>query len=286
MARIHVLGAGTPTPTPTRFGSSYVVEVCNEQIMVDCGPAATHKLVKAGLWPTDIDYLFFTHHHFDHDVDYPCFLLTRWDQSIGRENRLQVFGPSPTESITEGLIGEDGVFAHDWRARVNHPSSQQVFVNRGGVLPRKPPEVLARDVRPGRIYSGSDWEMTGARAEHAQPYLDSIAYRLDSREGSVVFTGDTEPCQSVVELAAGADAMLCMCWDDQEEMDRNGEAPRQCGTTGAARMAQEAGVGKLVLVHVGPNLSGHGPMQKGLADIRRIYDGEVVFSEELWALDL
>ncbi len=46
MVRIHVLGAGTPTPTPTRFGSSYVVEVCGEQIMVDCGPAATHKLVK------------------------------------------------------------------------------------------------------------------------------------------------------------------------------------------------------------------------------------------------
>ena len=106
MARIHVLGAGTPTPTPTRFGSSYVVEVCGEQIMVDCGPAATHKLVKAGLWPTKIDYLFFTHHHFDHDVDYPCFLLTRWDQSIGKENRLQVFGPSPTERFTEGIMGK------------------------------------------------------------------------------------------------------------------------------------------------------------------------------------
>ena len=90
----------------------------------------------------------------------------------------------------------------------------------------------------------------------------------------------------MVDLAAGADTMLCMCWDDQEEMDHNGEAPRQCGTTGAARMAQEAGVSKLVLVHVGPNLSSHGPMQKGLADIRRIYDGEVIFSEEVRALDL
>ena len=81
MARIHVLGAGTPTPTPTRFGSAYVAQLESTQVMVDCGPAATHKLVKAGLWPTEIDYLFFTHHHFDHDVDYPCFLLCRWDQS-------------------------------------------------------------------------------------------------------------------------------------------------------------------------------------------------------------
>ena len=286
MARIHILGAGTPTPTPTRFGSSYVVEVGDDQIMVDCGPAATYKLVQAGLWPTNIDYLFFTHHHFDHDVDYPCFLLCRWDQIIGQEGQLQVFGPTFTEKITEGILGEEGVFAHDWKARVNHPLSQRVHVNRGGTLPRKPPDVLARDVTPGPVFSASDWEVTAAQAEHMQPYLDSLAYRLDSPEGSVVFTGDTEPCQSVVDLARDADVMLCMCWDDQEVMDANGEESRQCGTTGAAKMAQEAGVKKLVLVHVGPNLAGHVAMEKGIGDIKRIYDGELVFSDELMVVDV
>ena len=64
MNSIHVLGAGTPTPTAERFGSSYVLNIDNESIMIDCGPATTYKLVKAGLWPTQIDYLFFTHHHF------------------------------------------------------------------------------------------------------------------------------------------------------------------------------------------------------------------------------
>ena len=286
MARIHILGAGTPTPTPTRFGSAFAVEVAGEQLMVDCGPAATHKLVKAGLWPTEIDYIFFTHHHFDHDVDYPCFLLCRWDQSIGKENRLRVYGPDLTEKITEGILGEDGVFAHDWKARVNFPVSQQVFVNRGGTLPRKPPDVFAKDVEPGRVFSGDDWEVTAAPAEHVQPYLDSLAYRIDSPDGSMVFTGDTQPCESVANLAADADVMLCMCWDDQAVMEANGEAPFQCGTTGAARMAQEAGVKKLVLVHVGPHLSGHGPMEKGIGDIKRIYDGELLFSDELMTVDV
>ena len=137
---IHVLGAGTPTPTPTRFGSAFALEIGDEQMMVDCGPAATHKLVKAGLWPTDIDYLFFTHHHFDHDIDYPCFLLCRWDQSTGKENTLQVFGPTLTERITHGILDEnEGIFAHDWKARVGHPLSQRIHQNRGGDLPRKPP---------------------------------------------------------------------------------------------------------------------------------------------------
>ena len=184
MATVHILGAGTPTPTPTRFGSSYVVELDGQYLMVDCGPAATHKLVKAGLWPTAIDHLFFTHHHFDHDIDYPCFLLCRWDQSIGKENRLQVFGPTLTETVTERILGkeggEDGAFSHDWKARVNHPLSQRVYVNRGGTLPRKPPDVLARDIGPGHVASGPDWQMTAAPAEHVQPYLDSLAYRLDT----------------------------------------------------------------------------------------------------------
>ena len=286
MARIHILGAGTPTPTAERFGSSFVAEVGGEKIMVDCGPAATHKLVQAGLWPTEIDYVFFTHHHFDHDVDFPCFLLCRWDQSIGKENTLQVFGPTLTEHLTYGIISEDGVFAHDWKARVSHPASQQVHMNRGGTLPRKPPEVLAKDVGPGKLFSGSDWEMTGAPAVHAQPWLDSIAYRIDSPEGSIVFTGDTEPCDSVLDLARDADMMLCMCWDDQDVMDENGEASRQCGTKDAARMAQQAGVKKLVLVHVGPNLSQQPVMEKGIDDVKAIYDGEVVFSEELMAVDV
>lgn len=135
MTKIHILGAGTPTPTPERFGSAYVVDTGDDLVMFDCGPAATHKLVKSGLFPTQIDHLFFTHHHFDHDADYPCFLLCRWDQSIGKEEVLKVRGPSLTEKITEGLIGEDGVFAHDWKARVGAPVSQRVFENRGGTLP-------------------------------------------------------------------------------------------------------------------------------------------------------
>ena len=283
MAEVYVLGAGTPTPTADRFGTSYAVELSGDRrMMFDCGPAATHKLVKAGLFPTQIDQLFFTHHHFDHDIDYPCFLLSRWDQSIGKENKLEVIGPHLTEFITEGIMDEEkGIFAHDWIARVNHPLSQKIHVNRGGKLPRPKPSIDAKDVGPGIVYQGSDWQVTAAPAEHVQPYLDSLAYRLDSDEGSIVFTGDTQPCESVIELAKDADVMFSMCWDDQDIMDADGEAPGQGGTKGAARMAQAAGIKKLVLAHIGPHLSQHGPMEKGIGDVKAIYDGELVFAEEI-----
>jgi ribonuclease Z len=286
MAQVYILGAGTPTPTSTRWGSAYVVHIGGEYLMFDCGPAATHKLVKVGIFPTQVDYLFFTHHHFDHDVDYPCFLLCRWDQSIGKENQLRVYGPTLTELITERLLGENGAFAHDWKARVGHPLSQRVHVNRGGTLPRKPPSVAARDVGPGLVHRGREWQVTAAPAEHVQPFLDSLAYRLDGPERSMVFTGDTQPCQTVVELAHGADMLLCMCWDDQDRMETAGEAAGQCGTKGAAQMAQAAGVKRLVLVHVGPHLAAHGPMEKGIGDVRKIYEGEIIFADELMSLRL
>ena len=155
-----------------------------------------------------------------------------------------------------------------------------------GGLPRKPPSVLAKDVGPGSIYTSREWKVTAAPAVHVQPFLGSLAYRLDSDQGSIVFTGDTQPCDTVRELARGADMMFCMCWDDQARMDAMGETVGQCGTTEAAKMAQEAGVKRLVLVHIGPHLAQHGPMEKGIGDVRRIYDGEVVFADELMTIQL
>lgn len=279
--KVHVLSSGTPTPTAERFGSAYVVETDGDLVMFDCGPAATHKLVKAGLWPTDVNHVFFTHHHFDHDVDFPCFLLCRWDQSIGREETLKVFGPTLTEQITAGIIGEEGLFAHDWKARIGLPGSQRVFENRGGTLPRPAPVVLARDVGPGFSYASGGWSVKAAHAQHAQPYLDSLAWRLDTPSGSVVITGDTEPCDSVEELARDADVMLCMCWDHQSRMEECGEARGQCGTVGAGLLAEKAGVRNLVLVHSGPALSRPEEVDAALSDVSAVYSGKVHFADEL-----
>ena len=51
-------------------------------------------------------------------------------------------------------------------------------------------------------------------------------------------------------------------------------------------MAQEAGVKKLVLVHTGPNISLHANKEKAIGDIRKIYEGEVIFSDELMVVDV
>lgn len=283
--RVYTLGAGTPTPTPARFGSAHVVVVAGRHLLFDCGPATTDKLVKAGLRPTQIDQLYFTHHHFDHNADYPCLLLCRWDQAAGLVDELEVFGPAPTRLITERLIGEEGAFVFDWKARVNHVPSQVLHVKRGGTLPRRPPAPRVTDIGPGFRHASAEFTVTSAIAEHAQPWLDSLAYRIDSADGSVVITGDTGPCESVIELARDADALLCMCWDHQDDIHQD-ELLGTSGTLDAAAMAQRAGVGRLVLVHTGPSFGTPGSHEKAIADISRIYDGEIIWAEELSSLDL
>jgi ribonuclease BN (tRNA processing enzyme) len=286
MAKLTILGAGTPTPTPSRFGTSYVLQIGDDHLMIDCGPASTHKLVKAGLFPTQIDYLFLTHHHFDHNADLPCFLLCRWDQSTGRENVLQVFGPPPTQAIVDKLIGPHGAFSLDWKARVGAPVSQSVHANRGGSLPRPEPALDVSDVGPGTVLETDGWRVTAAPVHHVEPWLASLAYRVDTADASIVFAGDTGPCETLDKLAAGTDVLVVNCWDHQQTMDDNGEAPGQTGTLDAARMASNAGARKLILTHTGPQLNVPGKKESGIAAIARCYDGEIIFSEELMCVDL
>lgn len=286
MATLHLIGTGTPTPTKERHGTCHILEIDGEFLMFDCGPASTHKMVKAGLWPTKIEHLFFTHHHFDHMVDYPCFLLVRWDQSVGKEKPLKVFGPPLTRMITDRLIGPQGAFVSDWTARVSDPCSRHVFVNRGGTLPRPAPNYQVTDIGAGLVVKTDRWSVTAGLVRHQEPWLNSLAYRVDSPRVSVVFTGDTEPCETLAKFSAGCDVLVTNTWDTQEAMDTNGEGQGQTGTLDAARMAVAAGAKMLVLTHTGPRLCGQQVRQKALADIANVFKGRVIFGEELMAIPL
>jgi len=284
--QLAIIGSGTPVPSGERFGSAYLLGVGAEWLLFDCGPATTYKLARLGIRATAIDHLFFTHHHFDHDVDYPCFLLSRWDLSVGGERVLAVYGPAPTERLTRRLIDRrGGAFAHDWIARIGHPLSVNAYVERGGSLPRRPPRVRARDIVAGTVIEGDGWRVTTARADHVQPWLDSIAYRVDTADGSVVITGDTAPCPEVAALARGADTLVMQCLDLQERMPAV-TAGAMAGTSDAGRMAAAAGVRRLVLVHQRTSLDEPGGPDAAVADVRSVYAGEVHFSRELDRLDL
>ena len=254
--------------------------------MFDCGPAATQKLAKVGIHPMQVNYLFFTHHHYDHNVDYPCFLLTRWDHSADRAKRLQVWGPPPTAWITERLVGPDGAFSHDWKSRVGHPVSQSLHRGRGGSLPRPEPSFDAKDVGPGKVADHDYWKVTATLAKHVEPWLTSLAYRVDSDAGSIVFAGDTAPCESVEKLARGADILVISCVYHQDAVRKGAYAEVICGTLDTAHLALDCGIKKLILAHAVPGFARPGSREKAIGDIARIYPGEIFFADELMTITL
>jgi len=253
-----------------------------EKLLFDCGPAATHKLAKGGVAVTDIHTVIFTHHHFDHDSDFPTFVLSRWDQLVPTDIPLQVYGPPPTAKFCRGILDEpDGLFAHDWIARVNHPGSQVTFADRGGVLPRKKPVLIPHEIGSGVFLETDDYKITAARAEHVQPYLDSLAYRVDTDGGSIVITGDTRPCNSVTDLARGADSLLMMCWESHERVGSSDHDLATCSILGAAETAAAAGVRQLVMVHIGERLRNPEMAEARAREAESAFDGEIVWGEEL-----
>lgn len=282
---VHVIGSGTPTPHPDRYGTSLAVVVGPELLLFDCGPATTYKMVRFGLRPTDVRHLFFSHHHSDHNADYPCFLLTHWEQSIAGST-LHVHGPPPTTGMTEALIGPGGVFRPDIDARIGDPGSRHIFAERGGTLPRPGPNVVAEDVAAGAVVEGPSWRVAAGHARHAQPFLECLAYRLETADAVIVFTGDTGPSAEIAELAAGADLLLCMCWDAQARLDASGGSRLGCvcGTDDAARIAAEADVGRLVLLHSVPAFDDPATQAAALARAGRIFRGPILVAHEGLAL--
>jgi ribonuclease BN (tRNA processing enzyme) len=101
-----------------------------------------------------------------------------------------------------------------------------------------------------------------------------------------VFTGDTEPVESVVELARGADVLVCMCWDTDAAMEADGLSEGMTGTVRAGALAAEAGVGTLVLTHIGAHLDSPGVREEGIREAEAAFGGPVVFGEELMVLDV
>ncbi len=68
--KLTLLGTGTPAPLTHRAGSSYLVQFDDEALLFDCGPGAVRRLLRAGVPPIALNYLFLTHLHYDHCVDY------------------------------------------------------------------------------------------------------------------------------------------------------------------------------------------------------------------------
>lgn len=281
--RVTCLGTGSPEAYLRRASSGYLVETGGDTILLDCGGGVFDRLLQSGRKPSDITHIVFSHLHSDHMIDYGRLVHAAWDEGGAP---LQVFGPPPIAAITEKLFGADGAFAHDLRARTEAEQSQEVWVARGGTLPRPWPAPIVTEVSPGFTVQGGGWRLSSCEVPHAQPFLVCMALRLDAEGKSFVYSGDSGPSADLDALAANADLLIHWCY--RLPGDRVG--PKLAALTPTpkdiAEMALRTGVRRLLITHFRVHMDEPERFAGALADLKSATGLEAGIAEDLQSIEL
>ena len=284
--KVTLLGTGSPVPMLNRASSGYLVEFGEEMLVFDHGGGAHENFLRAGKRAVDLNTIFFSHTHSDHCLDYARLVHSRWDQGAGLIPELQVYAPAYMQRMTDLLFAEHGVFHNDLDGRINSIPSQRVFKNRGGVLPRRRPQPAITPLYDGQVIETASWKVTVREVIHQPGYIEPYAFRLETDEGVFVYSGDTGPCDAIEDLAQGADLMVHMCYFVSGSFLKPDQKLTSSGHLEAARTAAKAGVKTLVATHFTPQMDALGVKEKCLAEMRDIFQGRIIWGEDLMEIPL
>jgi ribonuclease BN (tRNA processing enzyme) len=106
------------------------------------------------------------------------------------------------------------------------------------------------------------------RSQRLHHNIDSYGLRIEAADGSMVYSGDTGPCQELIELARGADLLLCEVGSDELV---EGVRTYHCAPEDAGQIAAAADVQHLMLTHIARNVE----PQKALERAAKVFDGPI-----------
>jgi ribonuclease BN (tRNA processing enzyme) len=192
-SRLILLGtAGGPTPKLDRSAPANAIVVGDDIYVIDCGNGVARQMVKAGLDLGHIRDVFVTHQHSDHNADYGNLLLLAWATDL--HTRVDTYGPPPLKRMTELFLQMDDYDIRVREADEGRPPLKRLIV---------PHEIT----HAGVVMQDANVKVTAALVEH--PLVKpAFAYRFDCPDRSIVFSGDTRPCEGLIELARGADILV------------------------------------------------------------------------------
>jgi ribonuclease BN (tRNA processing enzyme) len=199
---------------------------------------------------------------------------------------MKVFGPKPIGEITEGYFGPNGVLSHDLRARTELGPSQEVWLARGGTLPRPWPAPILHEITPGFALDQGDWRIEAIEVPHAQPFLTCLAFAVISDGKRIVYSGDAGHSKPLETLAQGADLLVHWCY----RLDGDAASPEMAALTPApseiGAMARRAGCKQLVLSHFRKSMDRDDGPLRAIAAAQKAFDGPVQVAEDLMEIEV
>jgi ribonuclease Z len=263
-----VLGTASQVPTRTRNHNALFLQWDDLGILFDPGEGTQRQMIHAGLAATQITHIALTHFHGDH-----CLGLAGIVQRLSLDrvpHPVEVFYPQSGQVYFERL--RHASIFYDGATIVPRPiggaTDEEIVAGRWGKV-----RLLARPLEHGvecygyRLQEDDGRRMLPERLAEAgvagpavgelvrrgQVTVAGQTVRLEEvsapRPGQAfAVTMDTRPCEGAMQLARGADLLVCEATYLNSEAQ---EAHEHYHTTAAqaAELARTAGVCRLVLTH-------------------------------------
>lgn len=284
--------AGGPPPRADRSQPANALIVNGTPYLIDAGENVVRQIERAGLDYRRVGRIFLTHNHSDHTLGLPALIATQWEAQ--RRDPVQIFGPVGTQRLVKGMLDFLAVNS-EIRRTEGHPSSIDNMVAYTEVVPGliyRDANVSVRAVENNHFHFPA---RTGMGARHK-----SYAYRFDTADRSVVFTGDTGPSSNVTELAKGADVLVSEVsvagevlelfkrtgrWDNktpQEQRDwLRHQTDEHLSPETVAALASAAGLKEVILTHLTPTGIAGDDYARWAAIVRKGFKGKVTVASDL-----
>jgi ribonuclease Z len=250
MAKLVILG--TAKVADAAHENTHMAVVGNSgAALIDCVGTPIVRLEKAGITLDQLDDVILTHFHPDHVSGIPLLLMDMW--LMGRQKPLRIYGLHHTLERIEDLMS-----FYRWD---NWPQFFPVAFHR---LPERDQIV---------VLENGEYRILSSPVRHVIPTI-GLRFESQSRERIIAYSCDTEPCQSVVHLAQGADILI---------HEASGASVGHSSASQAGSVAQEADVGQLLLIHYPTR---EGDTSTLLEQARETFSGEVGLAVDLMEIEL
>lgn len=252
---VTILGSGTCVPSLKRSSCSVKVVADGKILVMDTGPGTMRRLLETGTTIFDVSYLLYSHLHPDHTGELvPLLFATKYPDTGRRRDPLTILAGTGFENFLSGLRGVYG----DW---IDLPDGMVTVTE------------LNTTGKDRRVFEGFTVE-TLPMAHRPE----SLGYRITGSDGRVVvYSGDTDVCESLITLAKGADVLIC-----ESALPDALKVAGHLSPSLAGEIAASANVRKLVLTHFYPECDGVDVRK----ECRKTFDGELFLAEDLMQIGL
>lgn len=241
---------GTSTATPD-LGADTASFVINRRYLVDTGWNSVGNLRRLEIDPLRLEYVIFTHFHHDHYLSLPSLLF----YLISKKKLGDVRFVGPADDLEKVM-----------KLSVEFLQADRFWP--GLDFPRIIP------LQPGETFENGDFRMDTCPTVH--PVQSMCTRFLDKQTGKIVsFTGDTAYHPPLIEHIRGSDLLIHEASLGPVAADPDNNGFQHSGALDAARIAEQAGVPRLMLVH-GPL----GRAQECVSAAAALFSGQALWPTE------